>query len=249
MTNRLSAAAASVAALLFYASVSATVLRDIPQATGVGTSDYSYIEVGTSDYDTLLQRSSDSSQLRGLSVDALEIYASRLPSRSNWNTAVVAIADDKASSGGTIQTYYMHPEDIERLCGSFCFEFRGCNSVGYPHPQVQWYLDKVGKPELLQNVTVPVMTIADLFKTHQVRSVGLLKLDTEGWDCKILGGLMAHCDASGRADCWPRMIYFESNSLTQRREVDDTVAALGSRGYKLVAQTRQDTLLERRPSH
>lgn len=250
-------ALAAVALAGLYRPAAGAVLRDIPQAHGPGA--FSYVEVGTSDYDTLLQRASPGSRLVGLSVDALALYVDRLPGdRPGWVRDVAAVADAPAvaaaaaASGGggpTLPTFFVHPADLEALCGASCFELRGCNSVGAPHPQVTDILARRGAAHLLRNASVRVVTLGGLLGAHRVGRVGTLKLDTEGWDARLLGGLVQHCAGAADPDgCWPGLLYFESNALTPPAEVDAALAALGARGYKRVSRTAQDTLLERRPN-
>ena len=108
---------------------------------------------------------------------------------------------------------------------------RGCNCLGAPHPTVLGILSRrFGEREalrLFEAETVEVVTPGDLLERNGVRSVGLLKVDTEGHDCRILN---AYLDAAAREQL-PRLLRFESNSLTPRDEVDATVARWRERGY------------------
>jgi hypothetical protein len=83
---------------------------------------YDYVEVGTSDFDTLLQSSPEN--YTGLSVDAVPVYLSRLPNRTNhhkWNAGL-------AYRSGMDRVYYIHPDDI--AAHKLPDYLKGCSAVG-----------------------------------------------------------------------------------------------------------------------
>jgi hypothetical protein len=83
---------------------------------------FDYVEVGTSDFETLLQSSPDSAT--GLSVDAVPVYLSRLPNRTNhhkWNVGL-------AYRAGMERVWWLHPDDI--AAHNLPDWLRGCSAVG-----------------------------------------------------------------------------------------------------------------------
>jgi hypothetical protein len=94
---------------------------------GVGV-HFDYVEVGTSDFETLLQSSPDSAT--GLSVDAVPVYLSRLPNRTNhhkWNAGL-------AYRPGMDRVFWLHPDDITAY--NLPDWLRGCSAVGGYIPAV-----------------------------------------------------------------------------------------------------------------
>jgi len=76
-----------------------------------------------------------------------------------------------------------------------------------------------------------------------VSGIGLLKIDTEGHDNTIIAGFIELFDFS--ASLKPRTIVFETNSLSSTDASDKTIAALESRGYRVVSRGLDTTLVLR----
>lgn len=200
---------------------------------------FDFIEIGTSDFDTLIQTCTPSS--RGLSVDALEIYLDRLPNKPNVTKVCCAVTGASVDSSA-IRVFYVDPSDIAAF--SLPTWIRGCNSVGEPHPTAMRVLQAKGLTHLCKTMEVPLVSIGALFKRYDVSAVDYLKLDTEGHDCVILGGLIEYCHEF--PSCWPRTILFECNLLTQASVVDRTVHRLKTEGgYTLISKTETDIVMIR----
>lgn len=197
---------------------------------------YDFVEIGTSDFDTLIQSANDTSI--GLSVDPLQIYLDRLPSKKNVTKVCAAITGSLI--GKSIDVFYVEPVDI--IKNNFHDWIRGCNSIQSKHPTVSKYLQSLNLENLLQKKTVPMLTVKDLFEIYQVQSVDTLKIDTEGHDCNILSGLLTYCETKPLA--LPDTIYFEANSLTPTSEIDATLQRLFEFNYSIVS--RRDNILVQR---
>lgn len=194
--------------------------------------DYDFIEIGTSDFNTLIRRASNT--CKGLSVEPLKCYLDRLPNKSQVKKVCAAVSN----CCGEIEIYYI-PDDI-RVTNGLPEWMKGTNSIGHPHPQVLRYLKKHGLPEeLIQNQTVQVLSVQQLFDQYEVKSLGTLKVDTEGHDPIIM---MAYCDL---IECRPELkaksIKFESNSLSSKLDVKVICERLERNGYR-VHSTQSDTI-------
>ena len=64
---------------------------------------------------------------------------------------------------------------------------------------------------LLRNETVRTTSFARILTEQRVRSIGYLKIDVEGAECKLLASLEAACtDSPSR---WPRLVAYEEKHL------------------------------------
>ena len=188
---------------------------------------FDFIEIGTSDFNTLAERAGP--QHRGLSVEPIKKYLSRLPVKP-LVTKVNAAVSDKP---GQCVVHYLDEHTIQ--AHGLPNYLRGCNSIDSPHPTVSRWLQKKGLPtSLVRKDTVPKITYCDLIQRFGVSSVDLLKVDTEGHDGVILRSLIACCEQ--QPSLLPKQIVFESNKLTDRREVNYLIKLLEAHGYELVSR-------------
>ena len=199
-------------------------------------SHYSFVEIGTSDFDTLLQTATDNQH--GLSIDPLQFYLDNLPNKPNCKKQCAAISDHC----GEIDIYYVRPDTIRSL--NLPDWVRGCNHVGSPHATVVTLLQNIGlDPEqIITHDRVAVRDFATLFAEHNVQTVNMLKIDTEGHDCVILKNYIEYCSAHPRA--FATTIHFETNNLTSKVEQDNVIALAVQHGYS-VASRGHDTVLVR----
>ncbi len=164
------------------------------------------IEIGTSDFRT------DAGVKNGLFIEPVKEYFDRLPDCRKEN---VAISDHE----GELDMYYIPSEVIK--ANSLPYWLRGCNSVNKPHPTVvNMNLEK----HLVKN-TVKVVRIKTLIDKYDVKSIGILKIDTEGHDCIILDDFLNTCNLR------PEKIQFEANVLSDKTLVDNCVRRLKDIGY------------------
>jgi len=152
---------------------------------------YDNIEIGTSDFRTLI----DEAVGNGISIEPLPYYFKRLPDRDKWTKLNVAISD---KSGSTL-AYYCDPKYLEL----YPKWIRGCNSIGSVHPT----LLKTCKSEHIIHEEVELISLVDLYALMHIKSIGYMKIDTEGHDLIIVNHLL---DSKLPL---PYKLQFESNVL------------------------------------
>lgn len=201
--------------------------------------DYNFIEIGTSDFEAICQESKEAEI--GLAVEPLADYLNRLPDKPNVKKVNCAISD----TAGKMNIYYVPLDIIAKH--NFPNWVRGCNSINAPHPTVVKLIKESGlDPEELTSIAeVDVITYGQLMIRYNVRTVGYLKLDTEGHDTVILESMIEYCDANGNDACYPETIKFETNVLTDAHKIDNIINKLYARKYKLVYRGHDDTMLVR----
>jgi FkbM family methyltransferase len=138
----------------------------------------------------------------------------------------------------TTQVFYVNPEDIQKF--NLPDWLKGCNSIHEPHPTTQRILQEKNVLHLLNTQNVPLISIQTLLQDHNVGSIHLLKIDTEGHDCVILNGLIECCTKN--LDLWPREIIFESNSLSNTNEISLVLETLVQ--YYTILSRNENTHLQ-----
>jgi len=145
--------------------------------------NYDFIEIGTSDFNTLIQKADDN--VIGLSIEPIFEYLQRLPNRKHITKVNCAVSNES----GTIEIFFI-PDHIRKE-NNLPTWMKGTNSVGEPHKTVINYLLKHNLPlTLVQIQIVQVYSIKELFEKYNVKSVGYLKIDTEGYDCIIMNSYL-----------------------------------------------------------
>jgi FkbM family methyltransferase len=89
----------------------------------------------------------------------------------------------------------------------------------------------------VEEVTVPVMTVASLLRKHGIADVGLLQIDTEGFDCRIV-------ESAIRSGLRPAVINYEHNHVHAIQQAA-CKRLLAENGYDFV-DVGIDTLAVRR---
>ena len=185
--------------------------------------NYDFIEIGTSDFDTLIQTATNDTI--GLSIDPIQFYLDRLPNKDNVNKLNCAVSFD--GNPGKDKVYYIPLETIQKH--NMPLWFRGCNSVGDYHYQHK----KHNLQSVVETIDVDLIPLRDIFEHHNVEKLTVLKIDTEGGDCKILQSFIPYLkdrEVSHR----PLWIEFETNILTPKEKVDETIDLyINELGYKL----------------
>lgn len=194
----------------------------------------SWLEIGTSDFNTFAQSEGVKSGEYGMSVEPVKSYLDRLPDRID----IVKVHAAVSNVDGKADVYYVTEEDIKKH--ELPDWVRGCNTIGLPHPTVEKTIQ--GKDVSFQVDSVKKFSYGTLMKTYNIRSVTVLKIDTEGHDCVILKSMLAFC--SQNPSLYPRVVTFESNELTPKQEVDATVAALKSAEYILLERGYNTTMVK-----
>ena len=164
------------------------------------------VEIGTSDFRTQAGKED------GLFIEPIKYYFDRLPNCNKENVAI-------SNYTGEIDIYYI-PEDVIQK-HKLPNWLRGCNSVSVPHDTIV----KNGWMEYMIRETVPVVRIESLIEKHNITSIDLLKVDTEGHDTIIVN------DYLDTVDFLPKIIQFENNVLSNPNQVITLVERLKKLGY------------------
>ena len=196
--------------MLSFLGASETVVETIDSAAScTKLHHFDYVEIGTSSFNTLVQQPGADGQ-RGLSVDAMLLHLNKLPDKEG-NTKVHAAIG--ATSGNTT-VYYVDPDDIQKH--RLPTWLRGCNMLGRPHPLPARVLHEKQLDHLMRSAPVRIATIAELVARFCVRSIGFLKVDTEGFDTQIVQSLLDML--AQRAVLRPRSLMYEANWLDAERQ-------------------------------
>jgi FkbM family methyltransferase len=153
------------------------------------------------------------------------LYLDRLPNRKNVKKIAVAIGYEDFVHYSKV--YYIHPDRVQEL--GLNYWLRGVNTVGYIHPTTK---DRGFENEVISE-DIKVVPLKDIIMEHNVTELDLLKIDTEGSDCKIL---LHFLPFAKEANIKPKRIIFEHNSLTDPTELQLVNNMLESLGYKYTEQ-------------
>jgi hypothetical protein len=198
--------------------------------------DFDFIEIGTSDFDTIVQGCPEDSV--GLVIEPLGIYLDRLPDKPRVTKVQAAVAIDDVERMSLV--YYVDPDDIQKH--GLPEWLKGCNSIDGYHYQHR----KLGITEMVQTEMVRQVPIGKVLDDHQVGRIKVLKIDTEGADCRILLAFFRHWVGSGKGrDGLPRRIVFENNGLTDALELERLLAFTGAVGYIRGQQSGDELTLYR----
>ena len=102
---------------------------------------------------------------------------------------------------GTIEMNWVHPDDIREK--NLPDWVRGCNSIGN-HPARERFADS----SITRKTEVKTLTWYSLVQHHNIETVNIIKIDTEGHDHIILFQILNHCKVSNFR---PKKIVFESH--------------------------------------
>lgn len=217
---------------------------------------FDFVEIGTSDFRTLSQfllgsdcsceigyalRTWNPSKVRGIAVEPVSHLLDRLPVLPFVRKENVAMG----STDGTATLHFVREDAGRRLPYSYVVWLaRGTGSTKGKHPTLLQCLhhDGICFDDVMATVTVPRWSFASLAWTHKIASIDILKIDCEGSDCDILRGLMDYCDKWPAT--YPRIISFETNHLSKKSDVQNTLSALRARNYSTIHEG-QDTVLKR----
>jgi FkbM family methyltransferase len=219
--------------------------------------NYDFVEVGTCFFDTLIEKADDNTI--GLSIEPIKMYQDKLLNKKNVIKINAALVSDDDLGDGSIDFYYVHEDIIKKhQLGAW---LTGCNTVNKPHDfhvayypdPGEWHLNQ-DKSKLryksynlmemgLVNIdSVKCLTFKNLVDEYDIDYIKYLKVDVEGYDCKIVNSVL---DYFVEYDKCPDKIYFESNSHSNKVEVSHLTKRLQLLGYKLVI-TQFDTLANKR---
>lgn len=189
-----------------------------------GIIDLNFLEIGTSDYDTVLQNCTEH-QL-GISVEPVKYYLDRLPNKTNVKKFNIAISFDDSEE--PINVYYVTSDIVKSL--NLPDWVRGCNSIGDYHFQHrQLNLQNYVKIDSVEQVPIDKFLIK-----NNIRGIDYLKIDVEGGDCFILKKLMQYLKYKQK-EYYPKIIMFETNDLTERTLIEETIKLYCENGYHVVS--------------
>ena len=196
--------------------------------------NYDFIEIGTSDFDTLIQTATNDTV--GLSIDPIQFYLNRLPEKQLVKKVNCAVSFD--GKRGKDKVYYIPLHIIYEH--QFPLWIRGCNAVGDYHYQHK----KHNLEKLVKTIDIDCIPLSEIFEENDVDKVTVLKIDTEGGDCKILQSFIPFLLLRDK-DRWPVWIEFETNILTPKEIVDETIDLYIDLGYKVARRGvgEQNTIL------
>ena len=177
---------------------------------------YDFIEIGTSDFDTLLETTTNKI---GISIEPLKYYLDNLPNNDKVIKVNCAISDVDFVA----DIFWISPDDIKKY--NLPNWLRGCNSIINPHPTAIKELDKVNLSQIYKISKCKCITWDTLVNTYNITSINLLKIDTEGHDCKIIQNILQS------NTILPNEILFEYNVLTNENEFKNTMDLLIANGY------------------
>ena len=184
---------------------------------------YDFIEIGTSDFDTLIEQADD--QTVGLSVEPIAAYLDRLPRPKLCTKLNAAISNQD----GEVVVFYLSPEKIFEY--GLPAGFKGCNSIGKPHPTVASFLalTTLDQKVIFDTINIPAYRLRSVLALHNVSGMYFLKVDTEGHDVTILNDFFSDAPRA----VWPHEILFESNILSDNDSLQLLIAKLITIGYDI----------------
>jgi len=193
--------------------------------------DYDFIEIGTSDFDTLIQNTKN--QI-GLSIEPIKFYLDNLPN----NPHVIKVNCAISNIDGITDVFWVDPKDIEEH-GMFSY-LRGCNSINHPNEIILNELKSFNLESLLKKSECITATWKTIVNRYDIKSVNLLKIDTEGHDCHIINNILDDCEG-----VLPKKIIFEANKLSDPILINKTIGRLIEHEYVLISKDDTDVILER----
>ena len=203
---------------------------------------YDFVEIGTSDFYTEIQKATDLT--KGLSIEPVIYYLNRLPDKLNVKKLNCAITD----FNGIIDFYHIPVENYTKVKNFRlpCWA-KGCSTVNNYHPFIkQLILDKNLDPdEFFVKTVVEAKTLYTCLLEEKVETIKFLKIDTEGHDCVILKKFAEEIINNNTLNLLPDTIQFESNTLSNKKDVDEIVNIYNKLNY-YVKKRCGDTILKKK---
>lgn len=192
---------------------------------------FDFIEIGTSDFDTLIEKASATD--RGISIEPLKHYLDKLPNKPNVIKHQAAVSN----TDGYMDIYYIEESKIKEY--NLPYWVRGCNSINKPH---EFTRQKIG-PEIYDKLVtvekVPTTSWGTLVNLYSVRSIGHLKIDTEGHEHIILKDYFNECKKN--PNLFAKKIEFEYNETSNKQELDKLISQLDN--YN-ITYLKEDVVLD-----
>jgi len=191
-----------------------------------------FLEIGTSNFRTLIQSANDTTY--GMSVEPLSEYLNQLPNPKNVIKVNCAVSFTNDESD--IEIYYI-PEHIIRK-ENLPEWLKGCNCLSTYHVKHK----ELGVEKFVKIQKVKQIPISKLLTDYKIVEINHLKIDTEGGDCYILNNLHLYLKDKPK-NFLPKKITFETNDLTSKDIVNQTIQIYQRLGYRLGKKRKQDTVL------
>jgi len=200
------------------------------------------IEIGTSDFRT------QAGQVDGVFIEPVKYYFDRMVEAAT-DTINEEMESVLSAIGGTATPTIAHFENVAisdyegedevySVASWVMSDYnlpqwvRGCSSIHEPHPSAMAAMKEKNVPThsdigqfYFKRETVQVVRIKSIIDKYNITSLDLLKIDTEGHDCIILN------DYLNTVEILPKVIQFESNELSDPKEVQKVVERLKPLGY------------------
>ena len=195
---------------------------------------YDFIEIGTSNFDSLIEKAPQDST--GISIEPLKHLLDQLPNRSNIKKLNLAISNKT----GSIDIYYVTQEDIDQY--SLPWWFIGSNSVNAIHSGVDRVLKERWLPlSIAQKNTINTKRLSEIIDEYGIKSIGFLKIDTEGHDAIILEDYLNECFTNNYP--LPEIICFEHNGLYSEIDYIKVKNMSIKLGYQNIQESATDTIM------
>jgi len=211
-------------------------MKTIPNEHTVNYTNCDFIEIGTANFDSLIETASHS--VIGISIEPLKHLLDQLPNKSNIKKLNLAISNKI----GSIDIYYVTQEMIDQY--SLPWWFIGSSSVNHIHEGIARVLKERNLPlSIVQKSTVDTKRLSTIIDEYKIKSIGFLKIDTEGHDATILEDYFNECLINNYP--LPIIIRFEHNGLYPEVDYIKIKNMATKLGYNNIQESAADTLMSR----
>jgi TrmH family RNA methyltransferase len=170
-------------------------------------------------------------KMSSLSTPNLALATVQIPAKEAVSPKGISLVLDRIQDPGNLGS-------IIRIADWF-----GIDTVYCSEDTVDVFNTKVVQASMgsVFRIKTQYVNIEELLIQYNIRKIGFLKIDTEGHDCVILGGLSEYLKNKDR-EYYPKKIQFESNHLTDPNHVDAIVSSFSDLGYTIESRGH-DTIL------
>lgn len=152
------------------------VAEAIRKVLGLNKNRKFFIEIGANYFETLNHLGKEGWD--GIIVEPVPEYFEKIEKLPNIHYEMVAVGTEPSVKN----FYYIPEQEVER--NKISKWARGLGSLE-KHPDIT----KRGWEKLVNRILVPVVTMDYLLDKFHVKHIDYLKIDTEGYDCRILLGM------------------------------------------------------------
>lgn len=193
-------------------------------------SNFSFVDIGTSDFRYTIPNNNEF----GIYVEPIDFYLDSIEDYPNTIKARLAITD----KDGTVPIYFVPPDAIKKY--DLPFFIRGCNKIGEIHKAIERECVKRGilVSSIIKAEEVECTTLETFVNRYNISHIDNLKIDTEGFDCKIVQQMVQL--VKGKI-CSVSNVEFEVNPLfATPQEIEDARCTLVKNNYFLLPRPEQD---------